>query len=475
MKIFRNLITLSLLTWLAGCGHDPGYRLSDFNFPQYTEVQVVNLMPDSPSTLATVSPNPPSSFEQPRSGVADFASATPQQSFVVGTYDIKVTYLDADGLAHDILNQTSQTFLDKDQWVYLFTGSVTNPTVQKVNFTDPFFTGGISSDDVMVWFANGASAPDQVDIYLTNATTPIAAVSPTTTLTTGAYSDPVTLTNRPDWRLRVTPAGSTTILFDSGSFTMNGGDRTLLALTDYFGPKGVGASSTQTLLDGVKITSAGAQKFASGNLPSELRIINLVRDLGPLDVYFGSTSGAPFAGNLAQLGTTPYQDITPGADALNVTETGIKDQFVLEQDLSFGSGAFYTLVLTGSYNGGGTNSTLNSVLFTTDARPIQGRTKVNFINAGSVNKSVNVYLLAPGQALTDTSPQLDAVTPDTLKSLTLRSGETDVVVTSSDNKNIILGPTRYIFNEGTTYTLVMVEDPVNQATQAKLMVLADTP
>ena len=132
-------------------------------------------------------------------------------------------------------------------------------------------------------------------------------------------------------------------------------------------------------------------------------------------------------------------------------------------------------MLTGSYNGGGTNSTLNSVLFTTDARPIQGRTKVNFINAGSVNKSVNVYLLAPGQALTDTSPQLDAVTPDTLKSLTLRSGETDVVVTSSDNKNIILGPTRYIFNEGTTYTLVMVEDPVNQATQAKLMVLADTP
>lgn len=473
MKINKLIPIVPLLACLAGCGHDPGYQLSDFNFPQTADIQMVNLMPDSPTIASTVTRSSDNALAT--QNAEPFAGASTQTSLIVGTYNLAVTYLDGNGNLRYLLNDNSLNYTDKDQFVYLFMGSVTNPVEQTIHFTDPFYTGGISSNDVEVWFADGASSPDQVDIYLTAPSTPIAAATPTQTLTTEGYSQPITIPNQTAWRLRVTPRGSTNVLFDSGSFALSGGARTLLAVTDYFGPTGAKPGSSKVLLNAIKVTSSGSSDFTAGNLPSDLRIIDLVRDLPPLDVYFGSTTGSPYASNVAELTPTAYQNIVPGSYTLNVTEHGIKDQFVLQQNQTFASGKYYTLVLTGSYNGGGTNSTISSVLFSTDPRPIQGRSNVNFINAGKVNGGVNVYLLSPGQTITGTTPQISDATTDALNSITTFSGENDVVVTSTNNKNIIIGPKRMIFNQGTTYTLVMVEDTVNQATQAKLLVLSDTP
>lgn len=464
MKILRIVLLLLSLACLTACGHDPGYNLSDFNFPQTAEVQFVNLMSDSPRLTSTITRSSDSALAA--QGSEDFAGASAQTSVIVGTYDVAVSYQDAYNNTQYLLDNKSVSYVDKDQFVYLFMGSLASPNEQRVYFEDPFFTGGIPAGYVEVWFANAANTPSQVDIYLTGVSTPIEATTPSATLTTENYSQPLTLSNRSAWRLRVTARGSNKILFDSGSFTMQDSTRTLFAVTDYFGP-----TTSGPLVNAVEVDAGGATKFTGGNLPSELRVINLIRDLPPLDVYFGSTSASPFAANIAQLTKTSYQNIDPGSYTLNVTQNGIKDQFVLEQNLEFGGGAYYTLVLTGRYNGGGTNSTISSVLYSTDPRPVSGRSTIRFINAGSVNKSVNVYLLDPGQAVGDNPPQIENVVPNILRTDTVHSGVTDVVVTSADNKNILVGPQRMTLNEGTSYMLVLVEDPVNEATQASLVVL----
>ena len=464
MKILRIVL---LLPWLAGCGKDAGYRLSDFNFPQTSEVQFVNLMYDSPTIASTLVS---STTGATSAGASEsFGGASSQLSVVVGEYTVGVSYLDADNNRQFLLNQTV-TYTDQDQLVYLLMGSVTSPTEQTIQFTDPFFTGGIPAGSIEVWFANGASAPDQVDLYLTGPTTPLEATTPTTTLASYGYSEAMTLNTRAGWRLRVTPHDSTEVLFDSGTFTMTDGTRTLLAVTDYFGPEPASQSPSAPLLSAVRVGTSGAGDFPSGDLPSDLRLINLIRDVPAVDVYFGSTSASPVFDNIAQSATTPYQSLDPGAYALNLTLHGIKDQFLLEKDLTFGSGKYYTLVLTGSSADG----TISSVSFASDPRPIVGRTTVNFINAGSVNADVNLYLLDPGQAVGDNSPLVSAAVPNTLRTVTLHSGMIDAVVTSADNKNIIAGPTRIVLDEGKTYSLVLVEDPVVQATSARLLVLEDT-
>lgn len=466
MKIYR--LVLLLLPWLSGCGHDPGYKLTDFNFPQTTEAQFINLMPDSPTISALVTDAATSATALNTSQA--FATGSPLASAIVGDYNLTVSYQDADGNQQFIINKQPVTYKDKDQFVYLFMGPVGSPTMQTVDFTDPFFTGGITSGNVEVWFVNGASAPDPVDIYLTSATTPIEATTPTETVASYGYSETLTLNNRTAWRLRVTPHDSNEVLFDSGSFALQDATRTLFAITDYFGPSSSSSPTSAPLVNAIRVNNAGSLAFPSGNLPSKLRVINLVRDLGPLDVYFGSTSSPPMFDNVAELDPTAYQDIDAGSYALNVTEHGVKDQFVLEKDLQFGNGVYETLVLTGR----AADDTINSVSFTTDPRPIVARTKVNFINAGAVNNAVNLYLLNPGESVTGTTAQVANAIPNVLRSLTWLSGTLDVVVTSADGKNTIVGPERLNFDEGKTYTLVLVEDPVDQATAAKLLVLEDT-
>lgn len=389
-------------------------------------------------------------------------------SIVIGTYDLTVSYPGVDDKPTNLFNEKSLDYKDADQFVYLFTGSMASPTIQTVHFTDPFITGGTPPGSVAVWFADAASTPGQVDVYLTSPDTPMAGATPTATVTAQGYSQPITLDNLANWRLRVTPSGSTDVLFDSGSFALAGGTRTLFTVTDYFGPPG----TQPLLLNATAVTSTGAQQFPADNLPSKLRIIDLVRDQPALDVYFGSTSAAPFASNLTLLDTTAYQTVVPGTTSLNLTAHGVASPALLEKDTQFYGGAYYTLLLTGSYNGGGTASTLGSVLFAADRRPIQGRTTVNFVNADNVNTAVNVYFLTPSQTITDISPQVADAESNTLHTTTLLSGVIDVVVTSTDNTNTIIGPQQIVLNQGSTYSLVLVQDV---AGQAKLMVLQDSP
>jgi len=465
----KRLVGLAVvLPWLTACGHDAGYRITDFNFPQTTEVQFVNLMPDSPAMTTSVVD--PVSGGIAQSANVEFARGSTQSSVVVGDYNLSVGYTDADGNQQYILDNQPVTYTDQDQFVYLFMGPLGAPTQNTVHFTDPFFTGGIAIGNVEVWFADGAAAPGQVDVYLTSPTTPIEATTPTATIASYGYTEPLTLTGRNSWRLRVTPHDSNTVLFDSGTFTLFDRSRTLFALTDYFGPSPAGTSPDAPLVNAVRISATGTQTFSSGTLPSKLRVINLIRDLPDVDVYFGSTSGTPMFDNVAQLQTTSYQFIDPGSYALNLTQHGIKDQFVLEKDLEFGSGAYYTLLLTGRSADG----TLNSVTFATDPRPIVDRTKVNFINAGAVNNDVNLYLLDPGESTTGASPQVANAQANVLHTVTWHSGELDVDVTSADGKNVIVGPQRVVLDAGKTYTLVLVEDPVDQATATKLLILEDT-
>ena len=292
-------------------------------------------------------------------------------------------------------------------------------------------------------------------------------MTPDTDLVSGGISEILSQETLSSYRLRITPTNSTEVIFDSGEFKLSDRSRTLFAFNEYFGPTVPG--NTTPNVDALAINRLGSNRFVNSELLSQLRAINLTGDVPQFDLYFGTTTNAPFAAGVDRLEVGSYQDINSGTNALNLTLPGIKDQFLLEQDVVINSGTFYSLVVSGS----DVDETLSTALFVNDRRQIDQRVTVNYINTGLVNNSTNVYFLSPGQLVSDSSPRISFSETNAFNTLTARPATVDLVITSALNGSVLYGPERTTLVGGITYSFILVEDMVGEATTTELVVLED--
>ncbi len=463
--LYKYLLACSFMI-LAACGTDEGFVPEELTIrPQVAELQFVNLIPDSPELFV--------SFADDNSNVAfndvvEFAAATVQGELLIDDYTLSVSYFDEDGDQIFIIENESVRLTDPDQFVYIISGTLASPSMDVRTFVEPQYDESpIETGNVEVWFASGVVDPTSLDVYLTSPTATLAASTPMTNLTAGGVSEILTTDRLTNYRLRVTPNNSTEVLFDSGIFILSDRSRTLFAFAEYFGPDIPG--STVPSVNGIGVNAFGSTTFTNSGLPSQLRAINLTSDLPAVDLYFGSTSNAPFTADLNRLEIGNYLDVDTGINNLNVTLPGVKDQFLFEQDLVVSSGTFNTLVVSGS----DADDTLSSVLFINDARQIAQRVTVNFVNTALVNNSANVYFLNPGQVIGDSAPQISSAGTNSFNTFTARPATVDIVVTSAINGSVLYGPERTTLSGGTTYSFILVEDMVSAGSTTEVVVLED--
>jgi len=459
-KQFIKLVIACSFMILAACGTDEGFVPEELtDRPQVAELQFVNLIAESPELLITLGD---------LTATVEYGTGSAQSELLIDDYELNVSYLDADGDQIFIIENEPVKLLDQDQLVYILSGSLAAPVVEVRKFLEPQYDNNpIETGNVEVWFTSGVTDPAAFDVYLTGPTAALATATPITNLVSGGVSEIFSQTNLSSYRLRVTPQNSTEILFDSGEFFLFNQSRTLFAFNEYFGPVVPGNSAST--INAIRVDQFGSFNFSNSTLPSQLRAINLTSDVPSLDLYFGSTTNAPFAADLNRLEIGSYQNLQNGTNNLNLTLPGVKNQFLLEQDLFISSGTFYSLVVSGSL----ADDTLSSVLFVNDARQIAQRVTVNFINTGLVNNSTNVYFLNPGQVIANSVPQITGAQTNTFSTFTARPATVDLIVTSVINGAVLYGPERITLSGGITYSFILVEDMVNEATTAELVILED--
>ncbi len=441
---------------LAACGDDPGIDpVIIAQGPATGQIQFVNLIPDSPELTVQIGGNV---------ATVDYREATFDQSLPLGNYVMTVGYVGGDGEDVVLFDDVPVQVDESNEFKVLMRGSLANAHFEIRDIRDLSFTGGVQDDTQQIWVAGGLASTASYDVYVTDSRVQVTDVAPTLTVSGQGQTDLITIDSAPEYRFRVTSAGSSDVLFDSGDFLLPPQSRSGFALIEYFGP---GEGAAAPALDAIAFAAAGSQAFPNRQLPSALRLVNVVQDAGLMDLYFGSTSGDPFLADLAPLDVTPYLPIDSGRVSLNLTSPGVKDQFLYEGDENVLAGTFHTLVLHGRAE---TNN-FATIMLPQLARAISDRVGVNVINASNQLSVVRVELLAPGQDFRAIAGANDLVS-GAVQGTFVRPGEVDLVVLSAADV-LIHGPERVVLEEGRQYTFILSDRVVGGTVATRLTTLAE--
>jgi Domain of unknown function (DUF4397) len=426
---WRDLIVCLCCALAVGCGGGSGGNdaITDTGF-----IRVVNTLPDAPTLNVGVTA---ASLAR-----VSFAQSTKLTQLLAGRYSVNVQYFDASGATVSVIANEPVT-LNADEEVSLFlVGNLDTPRVKVVANPLPAIAAGKAEYQVV----HSATNQGTVDVYLTDAAAPLAGATPVT-LAYEAASDLFTIDARPDSRLRVTAHGDATqVLYDSGTFAIESEARPKFVLVDYFGPGGSG-------LRAVTLTNIAATTFAGEDLPGAVRIANMVADRPAVDVYVDGVLAFPA---VASGTVTDRQSYGAGVRPVRVTAAGNAATVLMTGSIDVNPGESRTLVVAG------TGASVDARFSLDNTRRISVQAQVEVVQAAPAAGNVDLYLLASGETVATTSPDLANMPP--LSVTTILPAVTvpyNVEVTPAGDKTVVAGPQAVEFDDNGIYSIYIADDP----------------
>jgi hypothetical protein len=435
--VCARIVSLLLAGCLAGCeGANDEIPPGD-PIPRQGSIRVVNAIPDAPRVTVLLFAN---AFAD-----LDFGEASPLTKQLVGIYTMRFVYVNPDGDAIQVFPAERIELTQEDEVNFVLAGTWAQPQLLRFENIEIDF-GVVARNDADVQVVHAATDSGAVDVYLTEAGADLATAAPLGTFAFGAVGDLVRVDAATNRQLRVTTAGTTNVLFDSGPFEISAFTRLVFLVRDYFGP---GAATLRV----TPVTAGGNVIFPSEPLQSSLRFANLVADAPSTDLYFVDTTPPPvFAG--AAFGTmTTRQLFAPGRRDVKLTLAGSVTPFVAEGATTLVSGTYQTL-FAGGLDGN------DSAAFTTvidDIRPIATETRLRLDHAAAAAGPVDVYILSPGEPITNATPEFASFGLNGRRVASLLAGTYDVTITRAGSKVSLAGPESVTVELGGVYTLALTD------------------
>ncbi len=431
--VLRALLVVLASGVLAGCGGSSNYNNnSATNRPITTAfLRLVNTLPDSPTLLA--------GLDGANLTRVSFAQATPLQQLTSGKYAINVQYLDTSGSAVALINKEQIELGVDEQATVFIVGTLNDRHTHVIDNLKPMIAAGSAEVQVMQSVASQSS----LDVYLTDAAADLAASTKLTTVAFDESSELATVPSGSNYRLRVTAAGSTAVLYDSGAFPIADMTRLMFAVVDYFGPGGSGFRVVQ--LNGQK-----ASLFPNEVLPGAFRVANMIADVPSVDVYIGGIAGTPPFAGVAFATVAALQDFAAGDLDYAMTVAGDPATVLASGTVTLGAGETRTLIAVRS-GGIATRTTLDTT------RPVSERGQLEIINAAPTAGPLDTYVIAAGQTLATT---VAAVVNQPLLAFAggiEAPGSYDVAVTPTATTTPIAGPDPLVIEAGGIYSIYAVD------------------
>ncbi len=441
---YRLLLALAVLS-LASCGGTD----NPFAFPSgpQAEIQFMHASPDAPDLEVLI----------------DGTVAVPDLDFLQGSGEFLVSagahtiavQASTPGGPMTLISPTNVTLAANTVYTAVVEGAVANIAAKISSHPQ----SAIAADATRVQFVHAAPSAPAIAVYVTAPGADLAASAP---LGTVAFHGSLGPTDLPagDYEIRVTPASAATpVLYDSGTVTLPAGADLLIAATANTGP---GAAP---------IVLAVSDAFGNDSVlydvatPSTVRVVHDSPDAPPINV--AATSGGTtttLASTLAYPNVVPYQTITSGAYALQITPAGNPGAVLVEQNLNWYQGQQYTVYAMG------TLANIGAIVTQDDRRRIATAAKLRIIDGAPSLADVDVYLTAPGTGIAGAIPTLAGLpfTGDTgFQGFT--AGAYDLTVTASGSATALIGPvTVNLANDG-VYTAVMRDAPGGGAPQGLIL------
>jgi len=463
----KNALTIGIIAattgLLAACGGD-GNGAAD-----RAEVRVVHASSNAPDVNVALD----GEVAVPELA---FATATDFLSVDPATFAVTVDAITPGG---DVEVINADVALDADQETTIVAlGNVggdgdlaLGPLVVTAPDADP------AGDEVRVQVVHASAAAQpagDLDVFVT---APDAALSEADPIGTFGFREdlgPVTVPAS-DYRIRVTPTGSTEPVFDSGTVTLAGGSDLVVSAIDNVGP---GDSPVRLLVapeggDSFQILDDGAG--------AAIGVGHLSADTPNVDVALDGDFNPPAFEDIPFETVTPFAQVPAGTFDIDVAATGSTDPAVSAQDVELVAGERFTGYAVGLLGGG---PDLDLIFSQDDIRSVATEARLRVIHAASQvpgpDQAVDVYLTPDGavQSEADLGP-IDPVLPgftftEITDFLAVAPGDYEVRVTPAGTTTVAIGPVDLALDGGDVLTGIAIDDDADVGGSFKLLPVDET-
>lgn len=443
------------LLFLAGCGGGDGdsdeQRTTDVGQDgRVAQLRFVNLVPDGPQIEFFHTGTGSSPFTD----LLNFGNSTNRNNFVTGTFQLNFSYLDGQGQRITLFEDLDFQVADGDEFSFIMVGELADAQLMLVE-NEEFLLGldDTTADvDPQIQFVHTAVDVGAIDFYLTENGAPVSSASAQATLNFGESSAIFDVAETATGQLRAFSSGSTTdLLFDSGETPITRTTRSMVVAANYFGP----SNGTQ---DNVQLLRYGSLPIplANANQPSSIRVHNVISDENAVDLFLDGALGAPLIEDVEFTARSPEVVVPAGTNTLIVTAADNASNVLLTlTSAALIGGERRTLYVggEGSNPDDNNNPNVGSTLVTESDRNIAAGVPVRIFNGATQNDSLLVYLLRPGEVIENSTPTTLAM--GGYGSVSVVSGDFDVVVIESTSEAIIYGPERVTPQQGTTMNIII--------------------
>ncbi|RUO76034.1 DUF4397 domain-containing protein [Idiomarina seosinensis] len=326
-------------------------------------------------------------------------------------------------------------------------GNVGDESLEPLVIANP--VSEVASGESRLQVVHAAYDAPTVDVYLTAPDEELASASAAATLEYGDYTGQIDV-NAGDYRVRLTPAGETTVVYDSGTLPLaDGGDYVVSATDDV---ETAGSPVALQIATGV---GADTLLVPSADAGSDLRVIHAAADAPAVNVTLNEAA-EPQVSELAFTEFTPYLNVPAGDYSVDVA-VAADGTNVLSGELALENSTSYSVYAVGAVEDG----SLGLQVLTENRRTIATAAQLQIVHAAPSAGEVDIYLTETDD-ISNADPVLTGI-PFVVDELVTTGnvqvfpGQYFATVTAAGTKEAAIGPVELTLTDSGLYTIVAVD------------------
>lgn len=442
MKRFKAILTKGLIVGslafgLLGCNGDSDDDVVVPEVVAKSNIQIIHAVYDAPTVNVFVDGALFGGLEN-----VDYQGASPWVEVDSASYAVRVE-ANLPGDNADVIS--ANVTLDGDMtYSVLAVGSAADGSIEPLIVANT--KSDIGAGNVRLQVVHAASTAPTVDVYVT---APMADIEVEQPLATAAFKD---FTGQVevaagDYQIRLTPAGTKTVVYDSGTVSLTAGSDLLVMATTNTGT----GSSPVSLL-----ASDGTNSFILWDVNSKanVRVVHAVSDAPAVDVI--ANNALTLFNGVAFPDITGYAAVDAGTYLIDVAVDSDNSIVAIDDaEIVVESGKFYTAFANSDL------ATIGLDLVVDMPRPIATAAKVRIFHASPDAGNVDIYVTADGD-IANVDPAFAAV-PFTTPMLAetgyveLAAGDYVVTVTGAGSKDAAIETGTLSLALNKVYTAIAID------------------
>lgn len=301
----------------------------------------------------------------------------------------------------------------------------------------------LASTETRVQVLHAAPAAPEVDVFVVEpGTSDPSGLAPLGTFDQRGTLGPVTV-DAGEYRILVTLAGDTGVVFDSGPVTLPGGSDLLLTAVN-------NTAAGDAPISLVAMDGTASFEILDTNTPANVRVVHASPDAPAVDVVVDNNFGSPLVPGLNFPDVTPYVAPPLGDYNIKVAPAGTTNA-VIDANVTLDAGERYTVIAVGLVS----DLSIEPLVLVDDQRRVATEAKVRLVHGSTEAGLVDIYVTEPGASLDTSTPAFTAVPfkADT-GYVSLPAGTYDVSVTPTGSTTPAIGPIPLNLQAGGIYVAI---------------------